>query len=133
MSRKKISITPVGIVRSGIKERHDMRRDRFDAEIIIYPEYIKALKGINKYSHIWVLSYLHQGQRDVLQARKRKYAEKGGYQGVFTVSSPDRPNLIGLSKVRLISSRKGVLKVKGLDLVDGTPVIDIKTVKNKDE
>lgn len=128
-----VILKPVGFVKNNVKKRRDITLDGVDSEIIIYPEYRKALKGLNCYSHIWVISHLHQSRTDVLQARPRKVRRGGKLEGVFAIHSPDRPVPLGLSKVELISCRKGILKVRKLDFIDGTPVLDIKSARPGDE
>ena len=101
-----------------------------DSTIFIYPRYRKALKGLNIHSYIWVISYLHKAKKNVLLARRRKKLPLDKiYRGVFSVRSPDRPNPIAISRVELVYSLKGIIKVKGLDVIDGTPVLDIKNSK----
>lgn len=69
----------------------------------------------------------HQANRSVLQARPRKNKIISGVRrGVFAMRSPDRPNPISLTRVKLISARKGLLVVEKLDAANGTPVLDIK-------
>ncbi len=101
-----------------------------DSEIFIYPRYRKALKKINVHSRLLIISYLHMAKKNVLLARRRKKIPVDmTYRGVFSVRSPDRPNPIAVSTVDLSRSANGILKVKGLDVIDGTPVLDIKNVK----
>jgi tRNA-Thr(GGU) m(6)t(6)A37 methyltransferase TsaA len=126
----KIKFEPVGIVRNEITDRHKMPYGGVDSTIFIYPRYRNALKGINVHPYIWVISYLHKAKKNVLLARRRrKIPIDMTYRGVFSVRSPDRPNPIAISRVELVYSLKGIIKVKGLDVIDGTPVLDIKNAK----
>ncbi|MEA2082510.1 MAG: tRNA (N6-threonylcarbamoyladenosine(37)-N6)-methyltransferase TrmO [Elusimicrobiota bacterium] len=133
MSSKKsgIILNPVGIVRNAVEKRSDIPVGGVDSEIIIYPEYFKAMKGLNCYSHIWVISHLHKSRTNVLQARPRKIRKNGKLEGVFAIHSPDRPGPVGLSMVPLVSCRNGILKVKHLDFINGTPILDIKSAKRR--
>ncbi|PIV17989.1 MAG: tRNA (N6-threonylcarbamoyladenosine(37)-N6)-methyltransferase TrmO [Elusimicrobia bacterium CG_4_10_14_3_um_filter_49_12_50_7] len=131
--KKKIVFNPVGIVRNNVLKRREIPLGGVDSEIFIYPEYRPALKGLNCYSHIWVISHLHKSRTDVLQARPRKVRRNGKLKGVFAIHSPDRPAPVGLSKVELISCKNGVLKVKNLDFINGTPVLDIKSASDGNE
>jgi len=126
----KIKFEPVGIVRNGITDRYKMPYGGVDSTIFIYPRYRKALKGINVHSRILIISYLHKAKKNVLTARRRrKLPIDMTYRGVFSVRSPDRPNPIAISEVKMVRSLKGIIKAKGLDVINGTPVLDIKNTK----
>lgn len=126
----KIFFNPIGIVHNKINLRHDMTYRGIASEIHILPKYRKALLHIEKEKYLWVLCYLHQGRRDVLVATPRK-AKKivKTPRGVFAMRSPDRPNPIALTKVRLLARKGLILEVSGLDVIDGTPVLDLKNYK----
>jgi tRNA-Thr(GGU) m(6)t(6)A37 methyltransferase TsaA len=104
-------------------------------ELEIYPEYEDALNGIDGYSHVWLICYLDRlrpEQIGPLQIKPRCLLHSG-YRaeeipliGVFAIDSPTRPNPIGLSLVRLIKREGNRLFVEGLDVFDGTPILDIK-------
>jgi len=74
-----------------------------------------------------VLTWLHKGDRDALTTRPRNDPTRPE-QGVFSTRSPDRPNPIGLHRVRVVSVDGGTIGVDALEAVDGTPVIDLKPV-----
>jgi tRNA-Thr(GGU) m(6)t(6)A37 methyltransferase TsaA len=83
-----------------------------------------ALEGVASWSHLWVIFWFHHAEgATVRKVRPPRSAEK---VGVFATRSPHRPNPIGLSLVRLVGLRDLVLEVEDLDLVDGTPVLDLK-------
>ena len=90
-------------------------------EIELFKEYRTGLEEIDKYSKLIILYWLHEAERDTMIVSK-----KGEALGVFATRSPDRPNPIGLGVVDVVSRRGRLLKVKGLDAIDGTPVLDIK-------
>ncbi|MEM1952829.1 MAG: tRNA (N6-threonylcarbamoyladenosine(37)-N6)-methyltransferase TrmO [Candidatus Caldarchaeum sp.] len=101
----------------------------------ILPEYEEALDGLEKYSHIFIISIFHKTPPEyssLLKIRPRRLLRLGLKEedlptlGVFSTDSPVRPNPIGLTLVRLVRREGRVLHVEGLDLFDGTPVIDIK-------
>ena len=102
--------------------------------IVFEPEYRvpEALRGLEGYSHLWIIWQFHQAQRDHWSPTVRPPRLGGNVRmGVFATRSPFRPNAIGLSCVRLermeTTSDKGiVLHVSGADLMDGTPIYDIK-------
>ena len=105
----------------------------FESVIVFEPEYRRseALRGIEGYSHLWLIWEFSEAKRDTWSPTVRP-PRLGGNQrmGVFATRSPFRPNPIGLSSVRLIGVEKTadgtVLRVSGADLMDGTPILDIK-------
>jgi tRNA-Thr(GGU) m(6)t(6)A37 methyltransferase TsaA len=96
-------------------------------EIEIYPGYAGALDGIQRNSHIILLCWMHKGQRDILKAVPRKSCPDLPARGVFSLRSPARPNPVSFNVVRLFGIRdERFLIVDHLDMVDGTPVLDLK-------
>jgi len=82
-----------------------------------------ALKGIERFGRIEVLYWMHQARRDlILQSPK----SNGEAFGTFALRSPVRPNPIATSMVELVAVKDGVLVVRGLDCIDGTPLVDLK-------
>jgi tRNA-Thr(GGU) m(6)t(6)A37 methyltransferase TsaA len=136
----KILLRPVGVVRTGATD--DEIRERageLEATVEVFPEFQDALDGLDGFSHIFVLSYLHGLRPDQigpLKVRPRRLlkmgftAEELPLIGVFAIDSPTRPNPIGLSLVRLLRMEKTRLLVRGLDLFDGTPVLDLKPYRS---
>ncbi|MEM0384737.1 MAG: tRNA (N6-threonylcarbamoyladenosine(37)-N6)-methyltransferase TrmO [Candidatus Caldarchaeum sp.] len=101
----------------------------------LLPEFEDALDGVEKYSHIFIISFLHKSppeHRTLLKVRPRRLLRLGVKEedlpvlGVFSTDSPVRPNPLGLTLVRLLRREGRILHVEGLDLFDGTPVVDIK-------
>ncbi len=122
-----MELVPVGIVRSSIRSGHEMPVQGVTGEVEIYPDYVDALRGIGQNSHIILLCWMHEADRTVLTAVARKVSRDLPEKGVFSLRSPPRPNPISLSVVRLLGLRdERFLKVESLDLIDGTPVLDIK-------
>ena len=121
-----IKLKPIGRVRSERKEPTHQKYPELVSEIIIDKALTVALDGLDDFSHIIVLWWIHKTRRPVpLKAHPRGDPENK-LTGVFATRSPDRPNPIGKSTVRLVGRRGNVLKVQGLDAIDGTPVLDIK-------
>ena len=108
--------------------------DSLEAAIIFEPEYrnADAVRGMEGFSHLWLIWAFHQAVRDTWSPTVRPPRLGGNTRmGVFATRSPFRPNPIGLSSVRLdrveITAEHGpVIYVRGADLVDGTPIFDIK-------
>ncbi|MCK4475916.1 MAG: tRNA (N6-threonylcarbamoyladenosine(37)-N6)-methyltransferase TrmO [Methanophagales archaeon] len=92
-------------------------------EIELFKEYEGGLKDIEGFSHLIVLYWLHKSKGYSLLVRTPWDTEP---HGLFTTRSPHRPNPIGISIVRLIERKGNILRVKGIDAIDGTPLIDIK-------
>lgn len=123
----KFEIQPIGYVRSPYKEKEDVpRQGRLSdtiSEIVIKEEYLHGLDDIEKKSHLIVLTWFDQADRTML--RTTPPHEKIEH-GVFATRSPNRPNPVAFSVVDLIKRDGNVLHVRGLDALDGTPVVDIK-------
>jgi tRNA-Thr(GGU) m(6)t(6)A37 methyltransferase TsaA len=97
------------------------------ARVVVEPRYVDAMLGLDRYDHLWLITWLER-QPDVrpLQVHPRSTEATGELQGVFACRFPVRPNPIGLSLVRRLATRANVITVHGADLLDGTPVLDIK-------
>lgn len=99
------SIRPVGVVRSELRRREDAPRQGHEggpeAWLEIDPYYVDALEGIAPNSEIWLLTWLHLADRDVLKVYPRRH-ECPRLTGVFATRSPDRPNPIGLHRVSVV-------------------------------
>ena len=100
-----------------------------EAEVRIFPEFCDALKGVDGFSHVIILYWIHlrdnEKERSVLQVVPRARADNVKV-GVFACRSPARPNPIGLCVVKLMRVEGCVLTVKGLDAFAGSPIIDVK-------
>ncbi len=122
----------IGLVRSGyssLKEcPYQGQEDTLAAEISLENRFALALERLSCGQEVEVLTWMDQGDRNILQCHPR--GDKSlPLHGVFVTRSPDRPNPIGLHRVRVLQMEGNVLKVHPLEVVDGTPVIDIKPVK----
>lgn len=99
------------------------RPDGPTCRIEVFEPWVPALEGIKKYKRLEVLYWLHMSRRDlVLQSP----ANDGAVRGTFALRSPVRPNPIGTSVVELVAVNAGSLDVKGLDCLNGTPLLDLK-------
>ena len=119
----------IGVLHGDIASREDAPKNFDESERVgtleIYPEYQDGLDGISAGQTIVVLFWLHQASRDLLKVYPRGDRSKG-LCGVFATRSPVRPNPIAISelKVRVIDGNQ--IEVSGLDILDGTPILDIK-------
>ena len=130
--------TPVAVVKSCFKTKFGIPRQpglvqEASGEIVLLPPYNQpnTVRGLEEFSHIWVLFIFHQAIREHWKATVRPPRLGGDKRiGVFSSRSPFRPNPVGLSVLKLneVICRNGKVSliVEGLDMVEGTPVIDIK-------
>jgi len=126
-----IELHPIGHVRSPLVELADAPRQGDegapDADIVMADEYVGGLTGVGTGDELLVLTWLDRASRDVLSVHPRGELDRPE-QGVFTTRSPDRPNPIGLHRVVVIAVDGDRLRVRDLEAIDGTPVVDIKPV-----
>jgi tRNA-Thr(GGU) m(6)t(6)A37 methyltransferase TsaA len=126
-----ISLTPVGVVRSALRDRDSAPKQADEnapaARVEVRRDLVARLDGLQTGAEILLLTWLHRGRRDVLRVHPRGDRSRPE-TGVFATRSPDRPNPIGLHRVRLLAVEGSVLVVRGLEAIDGTPVVDIKPV-----
>jgi len=131
-----ITFQPIGVVHTQVTDDETkVAPQPITGELEIKPEFEAALEGIEGYSHLFLLSYLHKlrpEQLGPLQVKPRRLLQRGftleelPLLGVFALDSPTRPNPIGLSLVRLVKRQGRRLVVEGIDVFDGTPILDIK-------
>ncbi len=124
-----MNLTPIGYVKNGVEdtpEEEDWWAELV-SEIIIDESLAEGLDEIEGFSHIIVLFWMHKVKSKKPPIKVRPMGRKeNSLVGVFASRSPNRPNRIGKTTVRLLESRGNILRVKGLDALDGAPVIDIK-------
>lgn len=138
MTEKTREFEKIAYIRNGFTTKFGIPRQsglaEISSEIIFYPEYrvAEAFRGLEEYSHLWLLWEFSEAVRENWSPTVRP-PRLGGNQrmGVFATRSPFRPNPIGLSVVKLIKidweSEEGpVLLVSGADLMNGTPIFDVK-------
>ncbi len=120
-------LTPIGAIRSPYRDRSDapfQGKHRNDESILeIFENFEPALMDIEKSSHLIVLYWQDRGNRSVLQTKTPWGPD---IHGVFATRSPDRPNPIGFCVVELLKREGRLLRVKGMDALDGSPLLDIK-------
>ena len=124
-----MTINAIGIVRSDLKEPASVHLDlkNIVAEIEIDPQLNEALDGLQGFSHIIVLYWMHRAVFDKEHLKGHPMGNKGvAEKGLFAIRTPNRPNPIGKSTVRLLERHGNILKVQGLDAIDRSPVLDIK-------
>jgi tRNA-Thr(GGU) m(6)t(6)A37 methyltransferase TsaA len=102
-----------------------------DAWLVFEPFVLPALEGIRVGDEVLVLAWLDRGDRDVLQVHPRSDPLRP-LQGVFATRSPDRPNPIGLHRVEVVEIDGPRVRVRNLEAIDGTPIVDVKPVLSSD-
>jgi tRNA (adenine37-N6)-methyltransferase len=123
-----VSYEPIGVVRSPFHERAGMPLQSIAAaevhgQVEIERAYAPGLRDLDGFSHLYLICHLHRSVPGDLQVVP--YLDDT-VRGVFATRTPRHPNPIGLSVVRLHSVQDATLRVSGIDLLDGTPVLDIK-------
>ena len=123
-----IKYNPIGVIRTPHKEPSGIPIQAKAAEAIegtveIFTEYAEGLKDLSGFSHIVLIYHFHRSRKAALHQKPFLDDEE---RGVFEIRSPSRPNPIGLSVVRLFGIENNIITVRGLDILDGTPLIDIK-------
>lgn len=119
----------IGVLHGDIYTFEDAPKNYSESERIgsleIFPEFEEALDGIVSGQTIVVLFWLHQAARDILKVHPRGDRSRK-LRGVFATRSPSRPNPIAISELTVLAVQGNRLEVSGLDILDGTPIIDIK-------
>ena len=131
MSDPTFELRPIGRVQSPLTDPADAPKQGDEgappARIVFLPEFREAARGLREGNEVLVLTWLHQGRRDVLSVRPRDDSSRP-LTGVFATRSPDRPNPIGLHAVTVEAVEEDAITVRDLEAIDGTPVLDVKPV-----
>lgn len=127
-----IQFKPIGVLHSPYKTLDETPRwfglSEEEAVVEVFEEYEEGLDGIERYDRIDLLLYFHLARTDLLKV-KPPHDKK--LRGVFAARSPHRPNPIALSTAVLLKREGRFLRIKHIDAVDGTPVLDIKPHKDE--
>lgn len=126
-----ITLEPIGFVKNERKEVKDDFWGSVKSKIIIlnkYPE--ECLEGIEGFSHLEIIYYFDKVDKNEIMPGSVHPRNNPDYPkvGIFAMRKKDRPNLLGLTMVKLVRKERRTLFVEGLDAIDGTPVLDIKPV-----
>ncbi len=126
-----LELRVVGQVRSLITDKQASPKqatlDMAPVQIVFDPACMEALQDISPGQEVEILTWLHQGDRSVLKCHPRGDRQRP-MRGIFSTRSPDRPNPIGLHRVRVLDIEDATLTVHPLEAIDGTPVVDVKPV-----
>lgn len=127
-----VNFRPIGRVTNGITDRRQRGWREVESEIVLDPDLAPSLDGIEGFSHVIVVYWLHESTGEPpLKVHPQGRAELP-LTGVLATRSPHRPNPIGLTVVQLLRRENHTLRVKGLDAWNGTPVLDIKPYLPRD-
>lgn len=124
----KIELKPIGVIHTPFTDRKETPRGPSssggaEGQVVINPEYAAGLKDLDGFSHITLVFYFDRSESAPLVIVPEISPVE---RGVFATHSPDRPNHIGISVVRLVKVKGNVLTVRNVDMLNGTPLLDIK-------
>ena len=120
-----VTLAAIGTVRNDVRRSRPRGWERVESRIELLPEHAPRLAGLEKYSHILVVCYLDLAENAPEKPESLRLASGHTY-GIFATRSQLRPNHLGVSAVPLLGIEGATLTVRGLDAIDGTPVLDIK-------
>ncbi len=128
MSLKEVAFKPIGVIHSehALEEKTPIQSVFAEKSLglaEIFPEYADGLVDIEDFSHLYVIYHLHKVNSARLLVKPFLQDQE---HGIFATRAPWRPNAIGLSIVELVKRSGNVLHIKGVDILDGTPILDIK-------
>ncbi|HEX21428.1 MAG TPA: tRNA (N6-threonylcarbamoyladenosine(37)-N6)-methyltransferase TrmO, partial [Actinobacteria bacterium] len=126
MMKDKFELKVIGKIVSPIIDTAKMPLQGVEAQAHIEAKFTDTLDGIDKHSHVFVLCWMDQARRDRLKVIPRRHGGENQAKGVFALRSPARPNPISLNTTRLLKREENILYLENIDMVDGTPIIDIK-------
>jgi tRNA-Thr(GGU) m(6)t(6)A37 methyltransferase TsaA len=130
----RFEVIPIGEVESPLTDLASAPKQGHegapDAWLVFEPGVLEALEGIRPGHRIIVLTWLDRARRDVLRVHPRDDVSNP-MQGVFSTRSADRPNPIGLHDVEIASIEGPRVRVRNLEALDGTPIVDVKPVLNR--
>ena len=124
----KLNFRAIGIIHTPFQETENtpIQSSRSEAPgvVEVFPEYLEGLEGVEEFSHL-ILAYVFHRAPDQVQLKVKPFLDDRMH-GVFATRYPNRPNPLGLSVVRLVNRMENKLEVLGVDMLDGTPLLDIK-------
>jgi tRNA-Thr(GGU) m(6)t(6)A37 methyltransferase TsaA len=123
-----ITYQPIGVIHSPFAEPEGTPiqppgAQGVEGTVEVFPAYADGLKDLDGFSHLILIYHFHRAGSPSLQVKPFMDDEA---HGVFAMRGPSRPNSIGLSVVRLVGVEANVLQIRDVDIVDGTPLLDIK-------
>ena len=130
MENEEIILCPIGYIRSDFKTIEETPKhgfeNEFEAEIEIKEEFVEAMADMKENQKFMVLFHFHKSEGYELTSPLHGV---GPMMGLFSTHSPRRPNPIGVSNITVTGVEGNIIRFKGVDMLDGTPVLDIKSAK----
>ena len=123
-----VILEPIGYVRSPLTRPVDTGWGSVVSTVEVLPRYRRGLEGLDSFSHLVVVTFLHEADFDAALhlERKPRGDETMPDVGIFAQRAKHRPNPIGVTSARIVGVTETGIEVRGLDAIDGTPVLDIK-------
>ncbi len=122
-----IVLKPIGVVRVEAEEvPRNWRRSDLEGTLVIDEEYLEGLRDIEAGERIVVIFNFHRSPEFSRELLRQTPRHTGRETGIFSLCSPVRPNPIGMSVLKVLGVEGTLIRVKGLDMLDGTPILDIK-------
>lgn len=121
----RIYFQPIGKAENTVKQPALTGWKNLVTKIVLDKRYAKGLDGIKEYSHVIIIYWMEQEKECHLKHHPQGRTDVP-YGGIFSCRCPQRPNRIAISTVKLLSRKKNSIRVKGLDILDGTSILDIK-------
>ncbi len=123
-----MNLSPIGYVKSPVAEGVDQNWGNIISEIHLDKELRPGLKGLEAFSHVIIVFFMHKGNMNLETHLVRRPQERQDMPelGIFAQRAKHRPNPIGITTVPIVSIQEGILTVKGLDAINNTPILDIK-------
>lgn len=124
----KLNFQAIGLIHTPFLEAEGMpiqsARSEVSGVVEVFPEFLEGLEGLEEFSHLILVYFFHRAPEQV-QLKVKPFLDDRMH-GVFATRYPNRPNQIGLSVVRLVDRKENKLEFLGADMLDGTPLLDIK-------
>ena len=122
-----IEFQPIGFVRVEAEDvPRSWRRSELEGTLVIDERYLEGLVDIERGQRIVVIFNFHRSPEFSMELLRQTPPHTGKKTGIFSICSPVRPNPIGMSVVEVLGVEGGAVRVRGLDMLDGTPILDIK-------
>jgi len=135
----KFKFKPIGIIHSPFKTKEDIDNKKYadprgfdsvQGELEIFKPYEAGLKDTEGFSHLIIIFAFHKSRGYKLEA---KPFLDDTLRGIFSTRSPNRPNPLGMTVVKVVERKGNILKVSGVDMIEGTPILDIKPYTSRDQ
>lgn len=124
--REPVNLSPIAVVRNSVFDPKPDGWESVTSDLIFREDLIDAIEGIDSYSHIIVIFSCHRVPNDAKTHTLLSGDISLPQQGILASRSQLRPNSIGVTVVKLLRKRKSIVRVLGLDAIDGTPIVDVK-------